>query len=281
MATSSTVARWELAHRIKVRRHELGIGVDQIAKHLGFTRNFFSAVENERSMLATDKLEVLLVMLEFDDDERAELMALDAAARDRGWWEAKEVTDLFGDAGARYMGLEQGARRISTYDSLVIPGLLQLPEYTKAVLESDPYISQLRLTDFLKHRARRVKEISSRVSVVALVSEACLHQRWGPNDLHQRQLSHVLQCTRTFADLTVRVLTFDSSPGVLVSSSTLSLVSFSSPHLPDVCYQEAVRDLETLSSDTPEYQRLSIAYQRALDLSRSHEESLSLIRSSI
>lgn len=278
MATSSTVARWELAHRIKVRRNDLGIGVEQIAKHLGFTRNFFSAVENERSMLATDKLEVLLVMLDFDDAERQQLVALDAAARNRGWWESKEVVELVGDEGSRYLGLEQGASRIRTYDSLVLPGLLQIADYMRAPLETDPLYGPLRVNELVDIRLRRQRDISGRTPITALISEAALRQHWGPSSLQRRQLEHMIECAKTYFDLEIRVLTFDVPPGALAASSTLSLLDFSSEHLPDVCYQEAVRNLKTLEGTDPQYQRLKIAYEGALERSRKHDDSIQYIK---
>ena len=69
MAPSSpTVARWELALRIKARREELGLTVQAIADHLGFSRNYWSAIENERSVLADDKFDALMKLLELDDE---------------------------------------------------------------------------------------------------------------------------------------------------------------------------------------------------------------------
>jgi transcriptional regulator with XRE-family HTH domain len=281
LATSSTVARWELAHRIKVRRQELGVSVEQIAKHLGFTRNFFSAVENERSMLATDKLEVLLVMLEFDDSDQDEMMALDEAARQRGWWESREVVDVLGEQGARFLGLEQGASQIRTYDSLLIPGLLQAPEYVRAALESDPLHSPLRINEVVNIRLRRQSTIKDRTPITTLMSEAALRQHWGPPELQSRQLAHILQCVDSYADLKLRILTFDVPPSALASSSTLCLLDFGSRALPSVCYQEAIRSLSTVDSTDPQYQRFDLAYERALERSLLHSESVDLVREMI
>lgn len=279
LATSSTVARWELAHRIKVRRNELGVSVDQIAKHLGFTRNFFSAVEHERSMLATDKLEVLLVMLEFDDPERDELLALDEAARQRGWWESKDNLDVLEEAGSRFVGLELGASEIRTFDSMLIPGLLQLPDYCRAIQSTDPGRSKLDIDRMVEIRARRQDEIFIRgPRVTTLLTEAALRQRWGSADLRLLQLQHVLDMA--MADrVELRILTFDTSPGILASSSTLVLLSYDSEHLPDLVYQEAIRELGMVTDKDPQYDRLHMAWTYGANEALGHRRSISFVRS--
>lgn len=279
LATSSTVARWELAHRIKVRRRDLGISVDQIAKHFGFTRNFFSAVEHERSMLATDKLEILLVMLEFDDDERDEMMALDEAARQRGWWEAKEMLDLLGDGIVRFIGLEQGASTISTFESLIIPGLMQIPDYTRAVLSTDPMFSQINMDDAVDVRIRRQRRLlAGEHTYTALLSEASLHQFWGGRQLQSRQLEHIADLVEGELDVTVRVLPFRTPPGIIASSSTLVFTDFSSPHLPTIAFQEAIRDVGIVERGDSAFKRLRLAWEIAERSALSSSESIALIR---
>jgi hypothetical protein len=83
---------------------------------------------------------------------------------------------------------------------------------------------------------------------------------------------------RTYADLELRVLPFDVPPNVLAGSSTLCLLDFGARPLPSVCYQEAIRDLGTLDSTDPQYQRVDLAYQGALERSLSHSESIEFVR---
>ena len=277
MATSSTVARWELAHRIKVRRHELGISVDQIAKHLGFTRNFFSAVENERSMLATEKLEVLLLMLEFDDGEREEMMALDEAARQRGWWEAKEVVDLLGEDGSRYLGLEQAAVGIRTFDSLLVPGLLQIGDYMRLVMQNDPIRSRIDVDKMVDVRERRQRSVlETGVRVVCVITEAALRQTWGSAEVRRRQMQYIQKLALENV-VTLRILTFETPPGILASSATLLLLDFASPHLPSIGYQEAVRDLGSTIEGEPHFERLQFGWDQAADNALGHADSCSFI----
>ncbi|MDH3193665.1 MAG: Scr1 family TA system antitoxin-like transcriptional regulator, partial [Acidimicrobiia bacterium] len=209
-STSPTVARWEFARRIKVRRDDLDLRIDAVAKHLGFSRNFYSAVENERSMLAVDKLEPLFDLLEFEDQDRDELRELNEAARRRS-----ELGGLAGDeAGERFIGLEQGASRIRTFESFVWPGLFQLPEYAAAVFGADPRRARAAIDDYVSLRIRRQEKVFGKgTPVQAVVSEAVVMQQWGSRDLQHEQLRHILSLLE-HGEVELRVLRFDTVPGM-------------------------------------------------------------------
>ena len=68
--TSPVVAQFEFAARVRKRREELGLPAAAAGKHLGFTRNFYGAVENHRGLFATAKLPLLIKVLQFDDTDR-------------------------------------------------------------------------------------------------------------------------------------------------------------------------------------------------------------------
>src|SRR5256885_4692789 len=105
---SPVVASWELALRLKRRREELGIEVRTITESLGFSRNYWSAVENERKILSPESLARIIELFEFGDEEKLELLELRAAAKERGWW--SRYSALFDNEIQRLFGLEQGAR---------------------------------------------------------------------------------------------------------------------------------------------------------------------------
>ncbi len=271
LAESSTVARWELALRIKKRRDELGLKAEQIAKELGFTRNFFSAVENERAMLAPEKLEILMEILRLDNVERAEYRELDRVGRIRGWWESHE--ELLGEGGVRYLGLEQGAVDIRQFDPIVIPGLLQHDLYYKAIIGRDPMIGRAQVETMLSIRARRQESVLPSVSYSALMSEAALVQQWGNSDVHRNQLRHILDIIHEFPNVDVRVLSFECEPGIIVTTGTLALLRFGSPHLPEVAYQEALHSLGLLYSSDEQFRRLQIAWEDSFELAASREDT--------
>ena len=66
-----------------------------------------------------------------DDAERAVLLSLARQANSAGWWHSySEVLPAWFEP---YLGLEQAASVIRSYDVQFIPGLLQTPDYARAV----------------------------------------------------------------------------------------------------------------------------------------------------
>ena len=57
---SPVVAGWELVLRLRERREQVGVEVKQVTQTLGFSRNYWSAVENERKILSEEALKKLL-----------------------------------------------------------------------------------------------------------------------------------------------------------------------------------------------------------------------------
>lgn len=276
MAEASTVARWELALRIKARRKELGITADEVVKHLGFSRNFFSAVENERAMLAEDKLEILMELLRFDNVERSEFRELNRVGRDKGWWEERELEEVFGEHGVRFFGLEQGAGAIRLFDSSTVPGLLQTPDYYRALLKNDPLISRAMTASLIEIRERRQQEIlgNNDVKLQAIIGEAALRQVWKDIDLRNLQLHHLASVSEANVNVDLRVLPLDSPPGSVITAGTMELMEFPSPSLPAVVYQEALRSFPILTEEDPQFQRLKFAWEDSFDLALSQEASI-------
>lgn len=277
MAPSSpTVARWELALRIKARREELNVNVKTITDHLGFSRNYWSAFENERAVLADDKFEAMLKLLEFDADEAEELAALRTTSRERGWWAEYPGLD---DEAQRFYGLESGATRIRNFESLRVPGLLQTEEYARAVLEADPAFSPTEYDLIVELRMTRQERLSGDypLKLTTVISQAALHQQVGEPGVLRRQIDHLIACVEDRPNtIEVRVLAFDRPPGPLVGSSTLLLMEFASPHLPIIGWQEAIMPLGVIE-DPQQLRRLTLSFDEGLKSSLGPVDSLEMM----
>ncbi len=276
-STSATVARWEFARRIKVRRLELDLKVEPVAQHLGFSRNFFSAVENERSMLAPEKLELLCDLLEFSDQDRKELADLNAAGRKRDWWESESTELIDDEAGIRYIGLEQGASSIQTFESLAWPGLFHSREYAAAVFSVDPRRPRASIETEVGRRIRRQDAVFDRaVPIVALISEAVVMQRWSNEQVHHEQLKHIVRLTESH-NIEIRIIPFATTAGIIFTQSTLVMLQFDSQHLPGISYEEAFRGLRILEDGAPEFEPIRLAWNDGISRSLSHAQSMKFI----
>ncbi len=276
-SSSPVVARWELSRRLAARRKELGVDVKTITNALGFTRNYWSAVENDRTLIAEDKLRLLFDVLNFDETEQAELLALREDSRKKGWWDDFQVLS---SENKRFYGMEYGASRIRAYDGHLIPGILQIEEYTRAVLEVDPVNSPVDIDRLAAVRRRRQDEILNAPipDYLILISEAVLHQQLTSADVHKAQLTRVLEAAGgEKPNINVRVLTFDVNPGAIIGSSTLLFLEYQSPHVPVVAWQEAVRNVGAVDVGDDQFHQLDLTWADSIKRALPADASLELI----
>lgn len=277
--SSPTVASWELALRLRQRRDQLGIEVQTITATLGFSRNYWSAVENERKILSEDKLKSVLNAFEFDEEEQRELLELREAAKLRGWW--ARYSALFIEDTLRLYGLEHGAQAIRTYESLLIPGLLQTEAYARALMTSEiTTIRQVEVDQRVEVRMRRQERITGEdpVHLTAIVSQAALMQETGGPQVLRDQLIHLAQVIEEHPDvIDLRVIPFTATGCGAFGASTFHLIDFASTRLPTLAWQETITAAGIID-DEAQVRDLSLTYAEALGRTLSPQESLDLIK---
>jgi transcriptional regulator with XRE-family HTH domain len=272
---SPVVAGWELVLRLRERREQVGVEVKQITQALGFSRNYWSAVENERKILSEDALKKMLKLLEFGPDESREMLGLREIAKDRGWW--SDYSALFDSELRRFFGLEHGAHSIRSWDSLLIPGLLQTAEYSRAVIHPDVTVPRVQVEQRVAVRLRRQRRLDdeSALRLTAVLSEAALHQQIGGPDVLRGQLEHLVTMIEKYPEnLHVHVVPFTATACSLFGGATVNLIDFENPRLPTVVWQETVTAWGVID-DRPQVEAISAAFtvalQRSLDRRASKE----------
>lgn len=281
-APSPVVASWELALRLKQQRERLKIEVKAITDALGFSRNYWSAVENERRILSPEALIRVLDLFKFDKKERAELLALRIAAKERGWW--SNYSDLFDADIQRLFGLEQGAQGVRGYESLLIPGLLQTSAYIRAIMLPAVTLPQVEVDERVEARLRRqarLEDPDDPFTLTAIISEAALRQQIGGREVLKQQLVHLADLIESHPrKLDVRVIPFTATACGLFGAATVHLIDFESPRLPTLAWQESVTAWGVID-DEVQVRDIAKTYQDAYEGALSQDESLHLVRAHI
>jgi transcriptional regulator with XRE-family HTH domain len=275
---SPVVASWELALRLKRRRGQLGVEVRTITEALGFSRNYWSAVENERKILSLESLTRIIELFEFDEEEKEELLALRAAAKERGWW--TRYSALFDDEIQRLFGLEQGARNVRDYENLLIPGLLQTADYTRAIMTPDVTMRRVEVDQRVEARLRRQVRLTDEndpFTFTAVISEAALRQQIGGPRVLRGQLAHLASLIEQHPEsLDIRVIPFTATACGLFGGATVVLIDFGNPRLPTLAWQETVTTWGIIDDPT-QVRNLTTTFQDAYRRALGGPESLSLI----
>jgi transcriptional regulator with XRE-family HTH domain len=275
---SPVVASWELVLRLRERRTEVGVEVKDITQELGFTRNYWSAVENQRKILSHGSLVKVLRLLEFDEEERQQLLDLRNVATERGWW--TRYSGLFDSELQRLFGLEQGAYGIRSYENLLVPGLLQTAEYGRAIMNPDVTVRPVEVDQRIEVRLRRQQRLGGEdpLHLTAIISEAVLRQEIGGAPVLRGQLEHLAEMIeRHSANLEVRVVPFTAVACDLFGAPTIQVLDFESPRLPTVVWQETVTTWGVIDDQT-QVRDITMAYNQALKRTLDRQESLQAIR---
>ncbi|WP_329051366.1 Scr1 family TA system antitoxin-like transcriptional regulator [Amycolatopsis sp. NBC_01488] len=276
---SPVVASWELALRLKRRREQLGVEVRTITEALGFTRNYWSAVENERKILSRESLTRILELFEFDAEEKEELLALRAAAKERGWW--TRYPALFDNEIQRLFGLEQGARSIRDYENLLIPGLLQTADYTRGIMMPDVTMRPVEVDQRIEARLRRQERLidsNDPFKFTAVISEASLRQQIGGPRVLRNQLVRLATLIEQHPDtLDIRVIPFTATACGLFGGATVVLIDFDNPQLPTLAWQETVTTWGIIDDPT-EVRNLTTTFEDAYRRALGRKETLEMVR---
>ncbi len=274
MAQSPTVASWQLARHLKQRREERGLSVQALAKELGVTRNYWSLVENERTVPTHERLSQAIELLEFDNGDVGVLAAARSTAAQQGWWDKRAVLDSLPDL-RRYYGFEAGADVMRTYTSDIVNGLLQTEEYARALIGNDPSVSPMHVQDLVDIRLQRQERLWSEDSplrLTALMSEAVLHQRPAGEALLARQLQHMLDISEKCQEtITIRMVPFTSLHGML-GSSIQNLLDFDDPSFPTFLYRENVLPFP-VTSEPQLVKQMTTSYEQAINTSLTEDQT--------
>jgi hypothetical protein len=172
-----------------------------------------------------------------DDDERGPLLDLAAQANAPGWWH--RYSDVLPGWFEVYVGLEEAAARIRTYEVQFVPGLLQTEAYARAVtMLGHPDAPEAEIEQRVALRMRRGELLTaeSPPHLWAVVDEAALRRPLGGAEAMRGQLRHLIDVT-ALPNVTLQVLPFDHG-GHAAAGGAFSILRFAEPDLPDVVYLE-------------------------------------------
>ncbi|MER6715831.1 helix-turn-helix transcriptional regulator [Streptomyces sp. NPDC006386] len=182
----------------------------------------------------------------------------------------------FRDDFARVVELEQQATVIQQFALTLVPGLLQTPEYARAVFGAyRPNHTAKELDEAVVIRTRRGRLLDdpSRPVVWTLLDEAVLRRRVGGPRVMAEQLQKIGDLAES-GRLCLHVVPYDVGAHALLES-LLTLMSFedSAP----VAYAEAFRT-GNLMDDPALVSTAQSAYALALGDALSQQDSLALVR---
>jgi hypothetical protein len=172
-----------------------------------------------------------------DGEARSAVMDLVDRANEPGWWH--RFNDLLPTWFQAYVGLEEAATRIRTYEVQFVPGLLQTKEYARAVITAGAAgvgPAEIARRVDLRMERQRVLDRPDGPIFWAVIDEAALRRPIGGSDVMRGQLQHLLELMR-LPGITIQVMPF-SYGGHSAEGGAYSILRFGDKELPDVVYVE-------------------------------------------
>ncbi|HET9657703.1 MAG TPA: helix-turn-helix transcriptional regulator [Kineosporiaceae bacterium] len=207
-------------------------------------------IEAGRGKVRPSTVRALCWLYDADAATSDALYAMACRAEQPGWWE--EYRGDLPDWFALYIELEAAARRISAYQPHVVDGLLQTPDYARALFTAGhPRRSRAEVERQVQIRLGRQQQLLARADAVQLnvmLCEAALMRAIGGPDVLAAQREHLRQLNRRDT-IDVRVVSFAAGAHPAVDGH-FTVLDLDSEADPDVVYLESFqgsRYLETSS----------------------------------
>src|SRR4029453_4145104 len=126
-----TSRRRRLGAELRRLREEAGLTIDRVAEALECSQSKVSRIETGQVGATPRDVRDMLELYRVDDAQREAMVQIAREARQRGWWQ--KFIDV-PDGVPAYVGLETAATSIDIYMALIVPALLQPPDYARAVI---------------------------------------------------------------------------------------------------------------------------------------------------
>jgi transcriptional regulator with XRE-family HTH domain len=233
---------------VTARRIVLGTQLRKLRENAGITRSDagyqirasdskVSRLELGRVAFKERDVADLLTMYGVSDaEEREQFLEMARKANEPGWW--RRYTDVTPSWFQDFVGLQESASRIHTYELQFVPGLLQTEAYVRAVLtRGRPDYAPPDIEKRIHLRLERQKLITNPnpPRLWAIIDQSVLHRPIGGRRVLREQLQFLLEQSKQ-PHVTIQIVPTQLSG--YAAEGPFTLLRFAESELPDVVYIE-------------------------------------------
>lgn len=274
-----TVRLRRLAAELRSLRATSGLTRETVVERTGINAATLYRIEHGRVRPQTRTLRTLLDLYGVDQEQQAELVALLRDARQRGWLHAfqSELPEHY----TTYIGFEGEARSAWNYESILVPGLLQIEDYARAIVRGGlPNASREEVERRVDVRMERqaVLRNDNPLNLWAILDEAALWRQVGGRAVMQAQLCYLIEVSE-LPNVIVQVIPFDvgAHPGM---PGSFMVMQFDEAAIPDVIYLDSMAG-ELFLEEENDIRRYKLVFEHLRAVATSPEATRSLVISLI
>jgi hypothetical protein len=177
----------------------------KVADQLGWQASKISRIENGKQGVKVEDVASLLVVYGVTGEERTRLLTMAERANEPGWW---ETNGGLSDESRTLIQLEATATQITGFQPLVVPGLLQTPDYTRAIMKGcDVPESEIEVRVVARMGRQAILSRDTPPTLHTVVDEMALRRVLGSRRTMARQLRHLIEAAEE-PNVALRVLPF-------------------------------------------------------------------------
>ncbi|WP_424529994.1 helix-turn-helix domain-containing protein [Sphaerisporangium viridialbum] len=275
---SPTARHRRLVAELRGLREASAKSRQEVAELVGTTDITLWRYETGLTRPAPADVAALLEVYGVAGEARGELLEMARQARKRGWWHRHRQTLKPGFDS--YIGLEAEASVLRTYQSQVVPGLLQTEAYARAVIEATAMgPARAEVTEKVAVRMSRqdlVTRVDDPIQIVMVLDEAVIRRQIGGPGIMRGQLMRLLEAG-ALPNVDIRVLPFASGAHPALDGQ-FNLLEFPEPGDLDLVYlEQAVSGL--VLEEPQERRRYASMFADLLTRALSPGETMILIGS--
>ena len=241
MVVGPTMRRRRLGADLRRLREGRSLRLDEVAGRLGVVASTLSRIETGKAPTRAGYLSIMLDLYGVTDVvQRQALAELAREGQRKGWW--AECEDVLPAGGGTYLGLEADALAIRVFAVQVVPGLVQTPDYARAVIAAGrPELSAVQADRLVCAQLRRQEVLGEPAPAEfrLVLDESVLLRRVGSRAVMAGQLRHLAGLAGHPA-VTLQVLGL-AADGRPVPPGSFSVLSFAEPGDADVACGEGLR----------------------------------------
>lgn len=233
-----TVLRRLLGAQLRRLREGRGISRESAGYTIRASGSKISRLELGRvGFKERDVADLLTLYGVIDERDRSALLSLAREANTPGWWH--RYSDILPNWFETYVGLEEAAELIRTFEVQFVPGLLQTADYARAVMavgHSGASDEEIERRVILRMTRQKLLTKPDALRLWAVVDEAALRRPIGGPEVMRAQVERLIEATRQ-PNVTLQVLPFEVG-GHAAEGGAFTLLRFPEHDLPDAVYVE-------------------------------------------
>jgi transcriptional regulator with XRE-family HTH domain len=274
-----TIKRRRLGAALRRVREATGHSTESAASALGWSQSKVSRVETATTAVTPDDVRTLLELYGAESDEVTTLVNLAMEDRQPAWW--RQYSDVLPESFTGYLSLESEASRMLTYESEVVPGLLQTDAYARAILGQHPLtVMPYEIEQAARLRVARQSRLRGNdpLELDVVINEAVVRRVVGGAEVMRAQLAQIIEVAE-LPNVTLRILPFGAGAHPAANGSFV-LLDFPDDDDPRIiCLDTLVTTL--YREGLREVGAYQLAYERVCALAMGPDDTVALLRSMI